>query len=150
MDEIKQLRYSSKDEYTLSSFIINDNPFCVVLEDEHRDKKVMHETRIPAGEYMLGIRKELTEMTQRYRKKFDWFKFHIEILNVKNFSGIYIHIGNTDKDTSGCLLLGQRPFGFTEKNKILESTITFKKFYDWAYSKLEKGQEIKLIIKDVL
>ena len=149
---IKQLRYSSQADYSLSSFIINDNPFCVVLEDEHREVKVKAETRIKAGEYWLGIRQEITGLTQKYLDdpRLPFFERHIEILNVPDFVGVYIHIGNHDDNTEGCLLVGQRPFGFTEGNKIIDSVVTYSKFYLWAYPILKAGDKIKLIIKDVL
>lgn len=153
MDIIKQLRYTSKEDYSLSSFIINDNPFCVVLEDQKQLVKVKKETRIWEGEYFLGIRQEITPLTQKYlddKRLQPWFERHIEVLGVKDFIGVYIHIGNTDEDTDACLLVGQRPFGFTEENKIVSSVATYKQFYLWAYPKLKAGQQIKLIIKDVM
>lgn len=152
MDIIKSLRYSSQVDYSLSSFIINDNPFCTCLEDEYRKEKVKAETRIPAGEYWLGIRQEITPLTQKYLddKRIPFFERHIEVLNVPNFIGVYIHIGNHDDNTEGCLLLGQRPFGFKEENKIIDSVLTYSKFYQWAYPILKAGGKIKLIIKDVM
>jgi len=63
------------------------------MEDEYRDVKVMGETRIPAGFYKLGLRQEDTPKTIQYRQKYSWFKKHIEVLNVKGFTGVYIHIG---------------------------------------------------------
>ncbi len=152
MDIIKSLRYSSQADYSLSSFIINDNPFCVVLEDEKRDIKVKAETRITAGEYWLGIHQDITPLTQKYLddKRLPFFERHIEVLNVPNFVGVYIHIGNTDDDTEGCLIMGQRPLGFNEENKIINSVLTYTAFYKWAYPILKAGGKIKLIIKDVL
>lgn len=154
MDIIKQLRYASESDYTLGCFIINNDPFCVVLEDEKRTVKLKGETRIPAGEYFLGIRKEVTPLTQKYlndsRLK-PWFERHIEVLGVPNFIGVYIHIGNDDDDTDGCILIGKRSdINVDEGNNIQQSVITYKEFYQWAYPKLKAGQQIKLIIKDVM
>jgi len=76
------------------------------LEDERRDEKVKGETRIPAGTYELRLLKSVTPMTERYRAKFPWFSYHVEVSKVIGFSNVYIHVGNKDKDTDGCILLG--------------------------------------------
>lgn len=122
---------------------------CYVLEDEYREVKVKEETRIPAGFYELGIRQEVTDMTKRYQAKYPWFKKHIEIQKVPNFVGVYIHIGNTDADSAGCLLLGDN----ADNNQIGEGSISnstnaFKRFYSEVYDLLEKGKKVCLTIKD--
>jgi len=149
--EIKQLRYLSKDDYSLSVFIINNSFFCTVLEDEKRNVKIKGETRIDAGEYFLGIRKEITPLTQKYLddKRLPFFERHIEVLNVPKFVGVYIHIGNTDDDTDGCILVGQKPVSLQEENKIIDSVKTYTAFYSIVYPKLEAGEKVKLIIKDI-
>jgi uncharacterized protein DUF5675 len=71
---------------------------CFILEDRVRAAgvKVQNETAIPAGRYRV-----IVDWSNRFKK----YAFHI--LNVPNFTGIRIHSGNTDKDTDGCLLVGQ-------------------------------------------
>src|SRR5688572_13804843 len=76
------------------------------LEDEQREVKQSGETRIPTGFYELKVLKSDTPLTLKYRAKYPWFKHHIEVTNVKGFKGVYIHIGNKDEDTDGCILLG--------------------------------------------
>ena len=53
-------RYSSGKESTLGIlYLINDENkkqfLCYTLEDEKRDVKVYGETRIPSGQYFLGL-----------------------------------------------------------------------------------------------
>ena len=84
----------------------------VVLEDEVRDVKVMHETAIPLGEYEIKYRTVggwFTREKARYDKKFgaSWFKGMLELQDVPNFTYVLIHSGNTDESTSACLLLGK-------------------------------------------
>lgn len=120
-----------------------------VLEDEYRALKEMKETRIPAGFYELGLQTIETPKTLQYRAKYPWFKNHIEILKVKDFKGVYIHIGNHDEDTDGCLLLGD-----TANNnnvgvgEITTSTVAFKRFYDEVHEALVKGTKVFLEIRD--
>lgn len=119
------------------------------LEDEYREDKVSGETRIPAGFYKLGIRKEETPLTLKYRKRYAWFKNHIEILNVPNFKGVYIHIGNTDVDTDGCVLLGDA----VDNNSIgggtiTNSTVCFQRFYSIVFDHLNGGGVATLEIRD--
>lgn len=119
------------------------------LEDEYRAVKQMKETRIPAGFYMLGLQTIDTPKTLQYRAKYPWFIDHIEILNVKDFKGVYIHIGNHDEDTDGCVLLGD-----TANNnnvvvgEITTSTVAFKRFYEDVYSQLKAGGKVTLEIRD--
>lgn len=123
--------------------------YCYTMEDEFRAVKVAKETRIPAGFYELGIRQEDTPKTLQYRAKYPWFKKHIEILKVPNFVGVYIHIGNYDEDTDGCVLLGD-----TANNNNIGtgevglSTNAFKRFYSEVFELLENGTKVFITIKD--
>lgn len=71
---------------------------CFILEDTVRAPgvKIQNETAVAAGRYRL-----IVDWSNRFKK----YCFHI--LNVPDFTGIRMHSGNTDKDTDGCLLVGQ-------------------------------------------
>jgi len=129
----KKIVYGTEEKLVLQAF---------TLEDERRDIKVGGETRIPAGFYELGLMEAETPLTLKYRAKYPWFKFHIEITKVPNFKGVYIHIGNTDLDTDGCVLLGDSvDNNTTTEGEIKSSTIAFKRFYEAVYEHLsEKGK----------
>ena len=78
---------------------------CYTLEDEYRKDKVKGETRIPAGTYDIILRK-VGSFHTKYSEKFkDMHKGMLWVKDVPNFEYILIHIGNTDEDTSGCLLV---------------------------------------------
>jgi len=138
---IELLRYSDNQESTTGLLFINGKFFCHTLEDRFRDVKVKGTTRIPDGTYDLGIRKESTPLTLKYREKYSFFKNHIEILNIPNYSGVYIHIGNNAEHTDGCVLLGNVVNNNTKtKGQISDSTSIYKDFYELVYPELEKSK----------
>jgi len=123
--------------------------FSYTLEDEFRSTKVRGETRIPAGKYELKIRPEVTPLTQKYRDRYNWFKNHIEVTNVPNFQGVYIHIGNTDQDTDGCILLGDNADNnILSDGAISNSTQAFRRFYSEVYDHLEQGGKAFITVRD--
>ena len=144
------LRYSSGDNDTLGLLFINNEFECYTLEDEYREIKVKHKTRIPEGTYRIGYMEQNTPMTLRYRKKYSWFDKHIHVKDVPGFTSIYIHIGNYDDDTSGCILVGD----MTKSNAyqdgyVAESTIAYKRLYYIIKRALEAEEEICITIKDI-
>lgn len=120
------------------------------LEDEFREEKVSKETRIPAGFYEVIINKADTEKTLSYRKKYaPWFKYHLMLKNVPGFIGIYIHIGNTDADTEGCILLGDSADNNTiTAGNVTSSTPAFQRFYREVYPLLEAGNKVHIEVRD--
>lgn len=128
--------------------------FCFVLEDEHRNEKVMHETRIPAGKYQLKIRKDETPLTIKHRASYNkgyktpWFIYHIEITGIPNFTGVYLHAGLFETHTSGCPLLAYGAQKVNDAQSLSMSTIAVKDWYAQVYEHLEDGGEAWLEIKD--
>jgi len=119
------------------------------LEDESREVKVSGETRIPAGKYELGINAADTPLTLKYRKKYPWFKYHIEVKNIPGFKGVYIHIGNVDENTDGCILLGDSADNNSiSEGMITNSTAAFKRFYDSVFTHLQAGNKASIEIRD--
>jgi len=98
-------RWLSDDDATLSQVYIDGRYQCDGLEDEYREHKISGETRIPAGNYKVGVR-TVGGFHNRYSKMFPWHKGMLHVLDVPGFKWILIHIGNYDRDTDGCLLLG--------------------------------------------
>lgn len=96
-----------KPTYTIGIFSINGKKFCDTLEDKVRDynkdgdlddpgeTKVYGETAIPYGKYKVIL---------SYSPKFK--RIMPRVLNVKHFDGILIHNGVTNKNTLGCILIG--------------------------------------------
>jgi hypothetical protein len=146
--QIKVQRILSNKEETLGMLFLNGVPFCWTLEDQKQEKKVMAETRIPEGEYVVKLRTEGSHH-DAYTKKFPTYhKGMLELQNVPGFQFILIHIGNTDKDTAGCLLLGDLPI-LGEKLTIGQSTVAYEKFYKRVISCLDVNEKVTIKIEDI-
>ena len=131
--------------------ITNGRKFlCYSLEDEYRNDKVMHETRVPAGTYQIQLRK-VGGFNARYAKKYgDFHKGMLHVQDVPGFEYILIHTGNTDEHTSGCLIVGDSQ----ENNQLLKngfigkSVQAYKRIYTPIATALENGEEVTITYVD--
>lgn len=143
-----------KQSYTISNLTIDGKWFCNVLEDTDRglddsmslakikELKKPSITAIPKGTYEIT----LDVISPRFCTK-TFYKQVCDgklprLLNVKGFEGILIHAGNTDKDTDGCLLVGQNKV----KGQVINSQATFKELYKLLKDKHDKGEKITIKI----
>lgn len=123
--------------YTIGNLYINNEYFCDTLEDTDRNLtsdmteaaisniKIKSKTAIPTGTYKIT----LDVISPKFSKSSTYKSINGKLprlLNVKGFDGILIHIGNTNEDTDGCILVGQN----TQTGKVLNSKITFFNLYD--------------------
>ncbi|MFK7922055.1 MAG: DUF5675 family protein [Bacteroidia bacterium] len=144
---IDVVRYSFGKHDTLGKLYIDGEFVAYTLEDEKRETKVKHETCIPAGKYKLSLR-TVGGFHNRYTNARDFKSFHIGMLwvrEVPQFEFILIHVGNTDKDTSGCLLVGLEPDRnkenkIEEKRMIVGSRSAYKRVYPKIANHLATGQ----------
>lgn len=121
---------------------------CYTLEDERRDMKVPGETCIPKGTYQLKFRKE-GGFHERYSKRFgDMHKGMIELYDVPGFKWILIHLGNTDDDTDGCLLVGSDAVKSGEDYKVTGSEVAYRKLYPFIADALSRGERVVLHITE--
>lgn len=130
---IELVRIAFKNTYTIGKLYVNGTYFCDVLEDKDRglessmteseilEKKVKGETAIPTGHYVINI-----TYSPKYKRMMPL------LLDVKGFSGIRIHSGNSSKDTEGCLIVGKNK----KVGMVLESRDTYKRLF-----KMMEGQE---------
>ena len=131
---------------TASCLILDKRPFCFIVEDGARDKKVKHETRIPSGRYQIKPRRT-GSFFKKYSKQFG-HKFVPHLQEVPGFEFILIHIGNTIKDTSGCLLVNRFVGLGTDGNAAgADSTSVYKLFYALMEKALEREEEIWIEIR---
>lgn len=134
-------RFVFGSNYTIGNLWVNDNLFCQVLEDKVREVKdvpvekwkVMDQTAITKGIYDVTI----DHSEHRNRDM-------LHVLDVPGFEGIRIHGGNSDKDTSGCLLVGQYTIG--KGNWMDSSQATLARLYPVIASALARGEEVKITV----
>ena len=139
--KIELTRLKDNGNATLGLMKVDGEAFCFTLEDEFRAEKIKGETRIPAGKYAVKFREVLSPMTKRYRDRYDWFTYHLELQDVPGFTHVYIHIGNTEKHTDGCVLVGLG--ADFETMTISKSRQAFKELY----LKAKKAENIEILIK---
>ena len=148
--ELEVLRFSSQSDSTSGLLFDITNGkrefLCYTLEDEHRDEKVMGETRVPAGTYAITLRKT-GGFNSRYSKKYgDMHKGMLWVRDVPNFEYILIHTGNTDEHTAGCLLLGDsQQANFGSSNGMVGSSVNaYKRVYPPIAKALEEGKSVSI------
>tara|TARA_R110000751_G_scaffold240234_1_gene340853 strand:+ start:274 stop:750 length:477 start_codon:yes stop_codon:yes gene_type:complete len=155
--KLEVLRISSQSDSTNGIlFKVNDDEsrefLAYTLEDEAREEKVMHETRIPAGTYRITLR-TVGGKQAKYAKRFkDIHKGMLWVRDVPNFQYILIHCGNTDEHTSGCLLVGttqKNNKGVANKNGFVgRSTQAYFDVYPAIADALEADEEVTITYVD--
>jgi len=147
--ELKLTRFASDSQSTVGFLTIDGVRECFTLEDEKRTVKVAGETRIPSGRYEVKFRKVDSGLTQRYKKRFSWFTWHLELQNVPNFQYVYIHVGNTDKDSDGCILVGKTyAINKVGADTIGQSVAAYQSLYSKVSAALNKGEKVFITIED--
>lgn len=135
--ELRLKRIARKETYTIGRLYIDGVYFCDTIEDTDRGlkqslpvsvnkaKKRYGATAIPTGRYQVTLKIKSPKFSKN--KKYDFCGGYLpRLLNVPAFEGVLIHIGNTAKDTEGCLLIGKN----TKVGKVLESSVTFRALYE--------------------
>lgn len=145
-----------KSTYTIGKLYIDNVPFCETLEDTDRGLKSTMSleqikaikkaavTAIPTGTYNVRMDVVSTKFSKSawYIKNCHGSKVP-RLENVPGYAGILIHPGNTDKDTEGCVLVGQNKV----KGQVINSKDTFLKLYNKLYEAYTKGEKITITIK---
>ena len=142
-------RFTSDKDATISAIYLDNIFQCFGLEDEYREEKVASETRIPAGSYKVGLR-TTGGFHARYEKKFsDIHQGMLHVQDVPGFEYILIHVGNTDENTAGCLLVGTGARAAEGDMSIQSSRVAYKKLYSKVIEAAkQENLEIKYFDRD--
>lgn len=147
-------RIAKKDTYTISNMYIDGVKFCNVLEDKDRGLtsdmseediksiKVHGKTAIPTGTYNITLDVVSPKFSKYKQYQFCNGKLP-RLIDVPGYSGVLIHIGNTEVDTDGCLLVGQN----NVVGKVTNSTATFKALYDKMLEAVNRKENITITIR---
>lgn len=134
-------RFEFGTNYTIGRMYVDGQLLCFTLEDKVREVegqpveqwKVAGQTAIPKGTY---------DVTYDFSNRFQSKRPHI--LNVPGFDGIRIHTGNSDKDTEGCILLGELWAG---GDWVSNSTRAYVKFEPLLCEALGRGDKVTITVE---
>lgn len=140
--------------YTIGHLYVNGKYFCDTLEDPDRGLtqsmpltqiasiKIKGDTCIPYGTYVVT----LNVISAKYSNisKYPYTAMAKgkmpRVIGVPGFEGILIHAGNTQKDTMGCLLVGENKV----KGQVINSQATWKKLYPILKAASDKKETITI------
>lgn len=138
-----------KSNSTPGALLIDGVKFCDTMEDvdrgllstmtlqEIQSKKIYGDTAIPKGKYRFNIDVVSPKFKDRQWAKFCGGKLP-RLENVPGFEGVLIHVGNTPKDTLGCLLVGVA----NSDTMITNSVVTFQSLYKKIEEAKARGEEL--------
>ncbi len=152
---LKLKRLARKSSYTIGRLFLDGVYLCDTLEDKDRGLKstmslgevkrlkVKAQTAIPTGSYVI----DMNTVSGRFGSK----AFYKEVCggrvprlqNVLGYEGVLIHCGNTDRDTEGCILVGENK----AVGRVINSQATFRKVYRQLLAAKKAGKTIVLTIE---
>jgi len=149
--ELLVKRQSTGDESTIGTMHRTDPALGFrgfTMEDQPNEPKVKGETRIPAGRYKIELRNE-GGMTQRYAQKFDFHRGMLWLQDVPDFTFVYVHYGNYEKDTDGCILIGDgAQSNVLEDGMVTASVAAYSRLYKEIIAAMDAGDEVWITIED--
>ena len=142
--KLSLLRAPSLPESTLGWLLVDGRLACFTLEDERREVKVPGETRIPDGTYPLSLQ-TVGRLHEKYKERYPEHRGMIVLRNVPGFEGVMFHTGVTDKDTAGCILVGD---GAHVSGTISESTVSYRRIYGMVSNAILAGEPVTIEVRD--
>ena len=148
--ELTLERIARREGYTIGRLYVDGERFCDTLEDEDRGldkgmplgelrrRKVKGGTAIPTGRYAVTLGVVSPRFGGRAQYRFCGGRLP-RLLGVPGYEGVLIHIGNTPRDTEGCILVGENRV----KGQVVNSTATFRRLY----GRLKWAREVWITIK---
>ena len=142
--EIKVIRDVHSENSTTGKMYVDDVFECFTLEDKDRglkstmsldelkSLKVYGETAIPTGRYQVT-----TSFSGIFEKEMPL------LVNVPDYDEVRIHPGNSDKDTLGCILVGEaRTVDWVSNRRA-----AFARFWPKMKAAIDAGQKVFITIE---
>ena len=142
--EIKVIRDVHSENSTTGKMYVDDVFECFTLEDKDRglkstmsldelkSLKVYGETAIPTGRYQVT-----TSFSGIFEKEMPL------LVNVPDYDEVRIHPGNSDKDTLGCILVGEA----RTVDWVSNSRAAFARFWPKMKAAIDAGQKVFITIE---
>ena len=127
------IRDTFTEKSTIGTLFINGESFCDTLENPYINNK-RNISCIPEGQYKVRLRLARESASRDY--------LHLLVQDVPNRDWILFHRGNTAKDTSGCILVGNGREQDAVENSRLAMDLVIKEILNLG------GENINLIIKN--
>ena len=127
------IRDTFSKESTIGELFLNGERMCDTLENSWQDNQ-RNISCIPEGIYPVRLRLPRESATRDY--------MHLLVKDVKDRDYILFHIGNTAKDTSGCILVGLG----SQQDFVINSTLAMDLYFKEVIHL--GGENINLIIKN--
>ena len=127
------IRDTFTENSTLGELFLNGERICDTLENSWIDN-IRNISCIPRGQYKVRLRYPRESGTRDY--------LHLLVKDVPERDYILIHIGNTPKDTRGCILVGLGSQQDVVNNSRLAMDLLMKEILNLG------GTNINLIIKN--
>ena len=127
------IRDTFSENSVIGELFLNGEWMCDTLENPWLDNQ-RNISCIPEGEYPVRLRLPRESATRDY--------MHLLVKDVPNRDYILLHIGNSAKDTSGCILVGIGSQQDFVSNSTLAMDLLIKEIINLG------GENINLIIKN--
>ena len=127
------IRDTFSKESTIGELFLNGERICDTLENPWLDNQ-RRISCIPEGEYPVRLRYPRESGSKEY--------LHLLVQDVPNRDMVLFHIGNTAKDTRGCVLVGLGSKQNIVNNSRLAMDLLMKEIINLG------GENINLIIKN--
>ena len=137
--ELTLKRIALRSEYTIGKLYVDGKYVCDTIEDAVRDLdkdgkfangevKIPGKTAIPYGRYEITMKVKSPKYSNF--SKYSWAKkydgYLPRLLNVSQFDGVLMHVGNSALDSEACVLVGENKV----VGKVINSVNTFRRLMD--------------------
>ena len=139
---LQLVRFNDNGSSTVGTLYKNGKFEAFSLEDTFNEPKIYGNTRIPDGTYNIKLRND-GRLNEKYSDRYGVdHKGMLWLQNVENFEWVYIHVGNTHRDTDGCILVGLSCD--SSNGTIGNSRTAYEKLYNKVASAILNGEQVTI------